>query len=116
MDAARIIVNCRERRGTPAAGWATPMLNSSDCHLSHAFQVRNLILVILVLIAVWWVRRQLLRIGENRAKRAQAAPPTPAQQMVACAHCGLHVPEGEGVSGAGVFYCCDAHRRLGPRN
>ena len=37
------------------------------------------------------------------------------EQMVACAHCGLHVPESEGVRGAGGFFCSEEHRRLGPR-
>jgi uncharacterized protein len=36
------------------------------------------------------------------------------EQMVACAHCGLHVPESEGVR-AGGFFCSEEHRRLGPR-
>lgn len=116
MDAARIIVNCAECRGMAAVAGMDHMLNFGNRHPSHASQVRNLILVILVLIAVWWVRRQILRIGEARAKRVQDAPAAPAQQFVACAHCGLHVPEGEGVSDAAGFYCSDAHRRLGPRN
>jgi hypothetical protein len=51
---------------------------------------------------------------------AGAAPEAPrkmldAEQMVACAHCGLHVPESEGVRGNGAFYCSDEHRRLGVR-
>lgn len=84
-------------------------------HPGSVFHVRNLILFILLLVAVWWIRRQILRVGAARAKRAHDTQPAPPQQMLACAHCGVHVPEGEGVSDAGVFYCCDAHRRLGPR-
>ena len=38
------------------------------------------------------------------------------EQMVACVHCGLHVPESEGLHGAGGFYCSEEHRRLGPRS
>lgn len=102
-------------RGRVLLGGIGHMLNSGDCHLVHAFHVRNLILVILVLVAVWWVRRQIIRIGADRAKRKQGTPPAPAQQMLACAHCGVHVPEGEAICDAGLFYCSDAHRRLGPR-
>ena len=29
--------------------------------------------------------------------------------MVACAHCGLHVPESEGVRAAGGFFCSEEH-------
>jgi len=89
--------------------------------------VRNLLLFILFLIGVFYVRRALQRgtgggqQGERPAPGgAQSEAPTrgaePAfEQMVACAHCGLHVPESEGVKGGGQFYCSDEHRRLGPR-
>lgn len=78
--------------------------------------MRNLILIILVVVAVWWIRRQIMRIGEVRARRAAETPPAqPSQQMLACAHCGVHAPEGEGVKEGELFYCCAAHRSLGPR-
>ncbi|MDR2032050.1 MAG: hypothetical protein LBP86_07335 [Azoarcus sp.] len=34
-----------------------------------------------------------------------------AERMRACAFCGVHVPESEGVRAAGEFFCCDEHRR-----
>ncbi|MBN9696792.1 MAG: hypothetical protein J0L85_13445 [Zoogloea sp.] len=89
--------------------------------------MRNLFLFVLFLIGVFYVRRALQR-GADAGRQgdrpapggAQADTPTrgaePAfEQMVACAHCGLHVPESEGVKGGGQFYCSDEHRRLGPR-
>ncbi len=89
--------------------------------------MRNLLLFVLFLIGLFYVRRALLRsvggrggIGGNGNDDAGAAPEAPrkmldAEQMVACAHCGLHVPESEGVHGNGAFYCSDEHRRLGVR-
>ena len=34
------------------------------------------------------------------------------ERVLACAVCGVHVPESEGVNSAGEFFCCDAHRRM----
>ncbi len=88
--------------------------------------MRNLALFILFLIGLFYVRRALRGgLGQGGRKPAgdapEGAPATPRsevqdfEQMVACAHCGLHVPESEGVRGGGSVYCCDEHRRLGPR-
>ncbi len=88
--------------------------------------MRNLALFILFLIGLFYVRRALRGgLGQSGRKPAgdapEGAPATPRsevqdfEQMVACAHCGLHVPESEAVRGGGSVYCCDEHRRLGPR-
>lgn len=88
--------------------------------------MRNLVLFILFLIGLFYVRRALRGgLGQGGRKPAgdapEGAPAAPRAEvqdfepMVACAHCGLHVPESEGVRGGGSFYCCDEHRRLGPR-
>ena len=58
---------------------------------------------------VWlaWKRSQH-RSGEaNPASR-------PAERKVVCAHCGVHLPEGEAETAGGVYYCCAAHRSAGP--
>ncbi|MDR2259988.1 MAG: hypothetical protein LBE06_03440 [Azoarcus sp.] len=47
------------------------------------------------------------RFGE-RFRRADG---NEAERMRACAFCGVHVPESEGVCAAGAFFCCDEHRR-----
>ena len=36
-----------------------------------------------------------------------------AERMVACARCGVHLPESEAVEGDGLRFCSDEHRRLG---
>jgi uncharacterized protein len=40
------------------------------------------------------------------------APPPPAaqQDMVSCAHCGLHLPRDETLPGRGGLFCSAAHR------
>ncbi|MEI7457347.1 MAG: PP0621 family protein [Nitrosomonadales bacterium] len=34
----------------------------------------------------------------------------PAEDMVRCAHCGVHLPASESVSAGGAHFCCAAHR------
>jgi uncharacterized protein len=57
---------------------------------------------------VWWVLK-------SRAQRpVQRKPATPEpEMMVVCAHCGVHLPESDSVSGNGKFYCSKAHRHAG---
>ena len=73
--------------------------------------MRQLLILVLVIAAVWWVRRSIERFKSRRARapRNDGVP----QRMLACAHCGLHVPEAEGVHDEMDFFCCEAHRRLG---
>jgi uncharacterized protein len=33
--------------------------------------------------------------------------------MVACAHCGLHLPRGEALEVSSRFFCSEEHRRAG---
>lgn len=89
--------------------------------------MRNLLLFVLFLIGLFYVRRALRRgaggrggAAGSRADGGRAAAEDSrrvldAEQMVACAHCGLHVPESESVRGSGEFFCSDEHRRLGVR-
>lgn len=85
---------------------------------SAPLNVRNLLILILVFIAIWWLRAALRRFKDQggfaarRAARKERAAP---ERMLECAHCGVNVPESEGVSDERAFYCCDAHRRAGPR-
>ena len=79
--------------------------------------MKYLLVLGVVLFAVWLWRHN--RAGEaqdradERARRSppSAPPPAPVADMVACAHCGLHVPSGEAISHQGAYYCSDAHRR-----
>ncbi len=89
--------------------------------------MRNLLLFVLFLIGLFYARRALRGKGGNAGKAADKGPDAAGggrqreaehleiEQMVACAHCGLHVPESESVRGAGEFFCSDEHRRLGVR-
>ncbi len=42
-----------------------------------------------------------------------ARPPRPPDEIVACAHCGLRLPQAEALpAGDGRFFCGEAHRRV----
>ncbi|MDX9698717.1 MAG: PP0621 family protein [Rhodocyclaceae bacterium] len=73
--------------------------------------LRILPILVLVFVAVWWFRRMQARRQAVRAQRMQQA--LSSERMPACEHCGLHVPESEGVTVEGHFFCSEAHRRLG---
>jgi uncharacterized protein len=71
---------------------------------------RLILLALAVLVLVWLVRRAIA----GRAGRDQPMPGVPGE-LVACAHCGVHLPRAEARSAAGGQYCSEEHARLGPR-
>jgi len=78
--------------------------------------MRYLLLLALAVLAIWLVRRAMLRPGnENGAPR----PPAPGQgkaqgDLVKCAQCGTHLPLAEARAVGDRLYCSDEHARLGP--
>lgn len=85
--------------------------------------MRNLLLFILLLVGIWWFRRSLGggdRQSSGRqssdTQNASGSAPQSAEQMLACAHCGVIVPVSEGLADAGRFYCSQEHARLGPQD
>lgn len=78
-----------------------------------------LILVFVALVVLWLLlgrRRGDSRPGEPQADKPAAKPPLKPQAMLACAHCGVHLPQSDVLAGPdGRPYCSDAHRLAGPR-
>ena len=71
--------------------------------------MKALVVLLVVLFGVWLWRR-------GRRLDAPPAPPPPrsdgaVQPMVACARCGVHVPQSSAVAGRAGVYCGEAHRR-----
>ncbi|NMG29032.1 PP0621 family protein [Aromatoleum evansii] len=77
--------------------------------------MRNLLLLVLVLVGIWWVRRALNRPGgtDSSAGKQTGERKGVPERMVSCDHCGVHVPESEGVRDGDRFFCCEEHRRIG---
>ena len=70
---------------------------------------RLLVLVILIVVAVWLIRRAL-----RRAARKDATRDLKPDELVRCAHCGVLLPRAEARQAAGVLYCGDEHATKGP--
>jgi uncharacterized protein len=67
----------------------------------------------LILLLVIWVVWRAFRSFRPPAPPAARSPK--GEVMLACAHCGLNVPQSEAlIDGPSLSYCCEAHRRLGP--
>lgn len=65
--------------------------------------LRLLIIVIAVLLIVWLARRLF--------RRPPADTPPREEDMLRCAHCGLHIPASEAIKGPdGTPYCSEEHR------
>ena len=62
---------------------------------------------LLLIIAIVAVVCLLIRACRKQAPR-QDKPV--AEDMVRCAHCGVHLPKGESVQADGQFFCGTEHR------
>lgn len=82
------------------------------------------LLVLLVIVVAFGIWR-----NKRRAEAAERKAPPPTshptlkqpQNMVKCAHCGLHFPQPNAVSNTttdreSLHYCSTEHRLLGPQN
>jgi len=66
-----------------------------------------------VLLAVWLWRsgRRDHRGPDRPAPPASPPPPGDPQEMVRCAHCGVHLPRSDAVIGRIGYYCSPEHRQ-----
>jgi uncharacterized protein len=67
------------------------------------------VLVVLVVLAVWLVKRAL------RPPQGKKGSAPERGELVACAHCGVYLPRSEARADAGALYCSEEHARLGKR-
>ena len=68
--------------------------------------MKILLFLVVVFVLLWLLR------GATSRRRGGAAPPRPQppKEMIACAHCGVHLPRDEALPGRGGVFCGDAHR------
>lgn len=75
--------------------------------------MKYLLLLLVVGIALY------LMLGRRRSGGDASAPkpkPKATASMVACAHCGVHLPRDDALLDAGGrTFCGEAHRIAGPR-
>jgi len=67
----------------------------------------KLLVLLIVIVVVLWLMSS--RRGSVQTKR-RGAPRAP-EAMVVCAHCGVHLPHSDAVTGRdGLLFCGNAHR------
>lgn len=70
----------------------------------------KLALFIVAVVALVWLIRAATR---RRVRPPETKPDSagrPAQAMLACAVCGVHMPRDEALPGRGGVFCSEAHR------
>ena len=70
------------------------------------------LLVLAVIVVFGWV---MLRGRTRRADAPKTGGGVHAQAMVACDHCGVHLPRQEVLRDATGSFCSEAHRLAGPK-
>ncbi|OZI66541.1 PP0621 family protein [Bordetella genomosp. 11] len=86
----------------------------------------KLLLWIIVVLVVLTVARIVARANARNSQagkaartprgRAPAGRTVPAEQMVRCAHCGIHLPRSEATLIGGRTWCSHEHARLGEKH
>lgn len=77
--------------------------------------MRAILIFLFFLLGIRWLWRKLGGAASKRDEPASRRAEISAEKVFPCAHCGVHVPESEGVRANGRFYCSEAHRRLAER-
>jgi uncharacterized protein len=70
--------------------------------------LNKLLVLVLVVVAVWWLAKGFRRRGAARDAPASSSE----QHMVTCGHCGLYLPQGEAIAEGNKYFCSDEHRQL----
>lgn len=73
--------------------------------------MKYLILLLLALLVLWKLRSKM-QAPDSPDSGVKTAPASKAVEMYACAHCGLHMPLNEMVTGTRGSYCSSGHRSL----
>ncbi|WP_416547533.1 PP0621 family protein [Limnohabitans sp. DCL3] len=68
--------------------------------------MKYLLILLLVMVVIWAVKRGRRPQSPTAAKPQETAP----AEMITCAHCGIHLPQEEAVSGQKGLYCSTEHR------
>jgi uncharacterized protein len=64
----------------------------------------------LLLIAVAGLVYWIVRSHWRRRVKGESSAKAPAENMVRCAQCGIHLPRGESLMVRGQYYCCSEHQ------
>ena len=67
---------------------------------------------LIIAVLVYWIIKTRSPEETQTPDENQAENETPKslEEMVRCAHCGVHLPRSESVTSQGEFFCCNDHR------
>ncbi len=72
--------------------------------------MKYLLVLAIVMVVIWFLRTSR-RADEPPQPTAARAPDAPAQDMVECPVCSVHLPRTDALPGPdGRLYCCAEHR------
>ena len=66
--------------------------------------MNRVIIVIILLLALFFL------FARGRKKTPKKEDPPHSENMVRCAHCGVHIPKGESITVEQQDFCSEAHR------
>ncbi|MBU1690112.1 MAG: hypothetical protein KKD65_05180 [Gammaproteobacteria bacterium] len=70
-----------------------------------------MIKLILLALGAWVVYRLVQSYG-RRIRQEDTTKPEAGEDMVCCAHCGVHLPRSESIVSHGETFCTNEHRQL----
>jgi len=65
------------------------------------------LLLLVAIVAIGFIVRFFFRSSKNIELNRQQKIKT--DNMVACQHCGLHIPKTEAIESDGIYYCSREH-------
>lgn len=78
--------------------------------------MKYLLVLVVVVGILWLLMRQRSRPAAAERGAKPGRPPDQPAAMLACAHCGVHLPLDDALNdAAGQVFCSEAHRLAGPR-
>ncbi len=69
----------------------------------------RLFLLMAIVVAIYLLVRSY---SKNASGQNKSVSKDPAEDMVCCAHCGVHLPKSESMLVGGNFFCSAAHRDM----
>ncbi|MFY8083526.1 MAG: PP0621 family protein [Rubrivivax sp.] len=93
--------------------------------------MKYLLVLVVVVVGIWVLAARFRKSADPRQGRpsageggaagaasgpgADGAEKAAPRQIVACCHCGVHLPADEAVHDGSLPYCSPSHRQAGPR-
>ena len=71
----------------------------------------KILFIAIAFAVVFWLLRNHRRRADRLDRDMQRPPNPQAEDMVDCAHCGVHLPRGEGIASGARYFCSEEHER-----